>query len=362
MTTIRASRIFDGKDWLTNQIIHVENGTLSGLEDDNGGAVDLTAKGTVFPPLVDFQVYGAGGKLFSLYPDPQTLWLMEESFRKEGTILFQPTIATNSSEVVNRAITAFKEYRSGGGKAAVGLHLEGPWINAQTRGAHLEAFVRAPELEEVKELINGAEGSITTITIAPECCKDEIIRYLVEAGIIVSAGHTMASFEESKKAFSLGIPTVTHLFNAMPPFHHREPGIIGALFEDDRVLSSIIPDGHHVHFSALTAAKKIMGERLFAITDAVTETAEGPYKHKLEGEIYTAGGILSGSAISMLDAFRNLVKNCGIETGEAHRMCSLYPARLMKQGGYGTLKTGNKAAFLLLEEEGLQFRDLIILN
>src|SRR5690606_5950263 len=206
---------------------------------------------------------------------------------------------------------------------------EGPWLNAEKRGAHIASLIHAPTIEEVKELIEYGKGVIRMITLAPEVCDNEIAQLLKKEGIVLSAGHSNATYDEAKTLFSTYITTVTHLFNAMSPFTHRAPGLAGAAMDDDRVYASIIADGHHVDYAAIRIAKQVMKERLFAITDAVTETTEGHYQHYLVGDKYEAAGILSGSALTMNKAAQNLVQFAGVSIEEALRMCSLYPARVM---------------------------------
>jgi N-acetylglucosamine-6-phosphate deacetylase len=204
--------------------------------------------------------------------------------------------------------------------------LEGPWINKDKKGAHIGHLIHSPAVDEVRELIQYGKGVIRLITLAPEICSKEIIDLLLTNEIRISAGHSNATYLQAKNGFENGIGLVTHLFNAMSPFLHREPGLAGAAMDDERVMASIIPDGYHVDFAALRVAKKAMGERLFAITDAVTATTKGYYQHQAAGDKYESEGILSGSALTMNKALKNLVRN-GIELKEALRMCSLYPAR-----------------------------------
>jgi N-acetylglucosamine-6-phosphate deacetylase len=190
------------------------------------------------------------------------------------------------------------------------------------------------------------------ITLAPEVCTAEQVKKIQANGIVVSAGHSNATYSQATTAFNNGIRTATHLFNAMSGLQHREPGMVGALFDHPAACCSIIPDGYHVDFAAIRIAKKIMGERLFAITDAVTDTATGPYPHLLAGDKYEAGGILSGSAIRMNDALLNLMHKAGIEADEAFRMVSTYPANVMGFGNRkGRIEKGFDADLVALEED-----------
>jgi N-acetylglucosamine-6-phosphate deacetylase len=346
-------KIFTGTEWLYNQEIIIEEGMIKSLTP-SAEHVLITGDTETFiaPAFIDFQVYGAAQKLLAVYPSPDTLQIMQDVFSKEGTCLFQPTLATNTIDVFKQGIDAVKAYWKAGGKGVHGLHLEGPWIHPSKRGAHIESLIHSPTIEEVNDLLDYGKGVIKTITIAPEVCSDEVIDLILSHDITLSAGHSNATHQQASKSFDKGITTITHLYNAMSPMHHREPGLVGAAFHHGEVKASIIPDGHHVDFAAIAIAKKLMGERLFAITDAVTETTAGPYQHQLVSDKYECNGTLSGSALSMYAAFYNLVNKAGIEVEEALRMCSLYPARVLgMEHLYGKIAPGFAAQFVVLNKQ-----------
>ncbi|HWJ92640.1 MAG TPA: N-acetylglucosamine-6-phosphate deacetylase [Flavisolibacter sp.] len=347
-----AKEIFTGQEFLRDHTVVVNEGKIENLISSADAPADRIENFdgcTLAPAFIDVQVYGAAGKLFARYPEPWTLRTMQEVFFSQGTILFQPTLATNTNEVFRRSIDALRKYWAEGGKGIPGLHLEGPWLNPKKRGAHVEAWIHPPTMEEVRALLDYGGDTIRMITIAPEVCSEEIIQFILSRGIIVSAGHSDITYDQAIKCFDAGIPAVTHLYNAMSSLHHRAPGLVGAAFTHRRVVSAIIPDGHHVDFAAIKIAKELMGSRLFAITDAVTETLEGPYRHQLAGDKYECDGILSGSSLSMHKAFVNLVRKVGIDKGEALRMCSLYPARLLLcDDRYGKIAPEYDASLLVL--------------
>ena len=190
------------------------------------------------------------------------------------------------------------------------------------------------------------------ITIAPEVCSEEVIDLIQSYGVVISAGHSNANYDQAMKALDRGIPTITHLYNAMSALQHRAPGLVGAAFQHSAAKASVIPDGYHVDFAAIAIAKKIMGERLFAITDAVTETSEGGYPHQPDGDKYVSKGILSGSSLTMHQAFVNLVNKVGVSVEEAIRMCSLYPAQLMNlDEKFGKIAPGYSAQFVVLNDQ-----------
>jgi N-acetylglucosamine-6-phosphate deacetylase len=270
-----------------------------------------------------------------------------------------PTVATNTQDVFFKSIDAVRAYLDQDREGILGLHIEGPWLNPLRRGAHIESLIHSPSVQEVRELLDRGEGVIKMITLAPEVCSDEVIDLILSRGIIISAGHSNATYEQGKKAFGQGIQAATHLFNAMSPLHHREPGLPAAIINDEKAMASIIPDGHHVDFEMIRLAKSVMKERLFAITDAVTETDQGYYPHQLAGDKYESSGILSGSALSMVKAMKNLVHQAGIELGEAIRMCSLYPARVIgREHELGMIAPGYICKLVVLDED-LELRETL---
>jgi N-acetylglucosamine-6-phosphate deacetylase len=356
MQIISAQKIFNGKEWLTGHAIVIKDGKVDSIvsmsEIESTKEVKNFGDHLVVPAFIDAQVYGAAKKLLAVYPEAETLRLMYEEFIAEGTCLFLPTLATNTIDVFKKAIDAVKEYWETGGQGVYGLHLEGPWLNAIKRGAHVKEWIHAPSTEEVKEILDYGKDIIKMITIAPEVCSDEVINLILSYDIVLSAGHSNATYDEAMNGFNKGISTVTHLYNAMSALQHRAPGLVGATLNHSRVASSIIPDGHHVDYAAISIAKKIMGERLFAITDAVTETNSGSYQHQLAGDKYECNGVLSGSALSMHKAFKNLVEHTGIDVEEALRMCSLYPARVLRcDDQYGKIVPQVAGQFLVLDKQ-----------
>jgi N-acetylglucosamine-6-phosphate deacetylase len=352
-TAYLADQIFTGTEWLQQQaVVTKENKIVSILpvaQLPEGSEVKRWQGSFLAPSFIDVQLYGAYGKLLAIAPEPASVQAIADYCRAGGATLSLPTVATNTIEVFRKSIDAVRQYWQEGGQGIYGLHLEGPWINKEKRGAHAEAFIHAPTLDEVKELLAYGKDVIKMITLAPEVCSKEVVDYLLQNGIIVSAGHTNATYAEATQAFDNGITTATHLYNAMSPLGHRQPGMVGALFNHNKAMCSIIPDGHHVDYAAIKIAKKQMGERLFVITDAVTETTSGPYQHQLDGDKYVCNGILSGSALTMHRAMVNLVQQVGIELAEALRMCSLYPAQVLKQEHlYGKIAPGYAAQFVII--------------
>jgi N-acetylglucosamine-6-phosphate deacetylase len=351
-----AEHIFTGEEWLTDHAIIVEDGIITNIfpKENLSGEAELIQVPHDFlaPAFIDLQIYGAHGKLLAVYPEPGALADLRDYCRSGGAAWCMPTVATNTYDVFFKCIDAVRDYWAQGGEGVLGLHIEGPWINPVRRGAHIEALIHSPTIEQARRLLDYGKDVIRIITLAPEQCSDAVIDLILSHGIIISAGHSNATLKEANEGFDKGIGAVTHLYNAMSPLHHRQPGLVGASMLHDGVMASVIPDGYHVDYPAIRIAKEIMKERLFVITDAVTDTNKGHYQHVLAGDKYEAAGILSGSALTMGKAYFNLCKHVGISRAEALRMCSLYPARvLQKDGEMGRLAAGYPFSVVAVNEK-----------
>jgi len=342
--------LFTGSEWLNDVVIQIENDLIIGINQkkfDANNAIPF-----IIPALIDLQLYGADGKLLSEFPEKETIEKIYQYCLEGGVGFFQPTIASQSIDIIYASIDAVKAYQSFGGKGCIGLHIEGPWIHPSKKGAHDASVIHVPNIEEVESILTYGKGVISMITLAPEVCTPAIIKTIQAAGIVVSAGHTNASYETAMQFFNDGIPVATHLFNAMSAFQHRAPGVVGALFNHPNAMSSIVADGYHVDYAAIRVAKKLMGNRLFCITDAVTTTNTGLYQHTLVDDKYESAGTLSGSALTQLKSIKNLVEYVGIPLDEAIKMCSLYPAKVMQhQNITGTIEINKKANLLCLSAE-----------
>ncbi|MBV9963083.1 MAG: N-acetylglucosamine-6-phosphate deacetylase [Parafilimonas sp.] len=353
--TYIAERIFTGHKMLQQHAIVVENDMINEIIPANkinsdSEIIDLK-DAIIAPAFIDVQLYGAHKRLLSVYPDATSVKAIYDYSKAGGASHCMPTVSTNTYEVFFKCVDAVKDYWKQNGKGILGLHVEGPWISKEKRGAHNADWIFSPAIEQAKELLDYGKDIIKMITVAPEVVSEEIIDLIHSYNIVVSAGHTNATYEQATESFNK-ITTATHLYNAMSGLQHRAPNMAGAIFDHDTIFCSIVPDGYHVDFAAIRIAKKIMGKRLFAITDAVTETNEGYYKHILEGDKYTSNGILSGSALTMNKCAKNFVEHCNIGVQEALRMCSLYPAHVMrKENELGLIETGRKANMVVLNND-----------
>ena len=353
LTAFINATIYTGNEKVIDKVLLIDNDKIKDIIEpalipENVEKIDCK-NSIIAPGLIDLQIYGGGGYLFSDNPSAIALNAMADGLLDTGTTGFYITLATNSIQIFRDAIKVVKENPH---PAVMGLHLEGPYINPVKRGAHLIQYIKKPERKEVESLLREAGGVIKMMTLAPEVCDPQIIQLLKDNGVTVSAGHSNATFDEAVSGFKNGITTATHLFNAMSPFHHRNTGLPGATYLTDTIFASIIADGIHVDFNTLSISKKIMKERLFLITDAVEESKNGEYIHIKQKDRFTLpDGTLSGSQLTLLTAVKNCVEQVGIPLYEALRMASTYPAKVIKAGDRGRIEAGYKANLTIFSED-----------
>jgi N-acetylglucosamine-6-phosphate deacetylase len=343
--------VFTGKERTTGKVILIENDFIKDLVDP--GSVPAGAKVVdyngcfISPGLIDLQIAGAGGYLFSENPSPKALNAIIESIIKSGTAGFLIVAPTNSFKTYRELIKVLKQNPH---PALLGLHLEGPYINSIKGGAHNPDFIKKPDRKEISELLDEADGIVKMITLAPEICNSEFIKSISDYGVVVAAGHSNATFKEAKKGFEWGIKSTTHLFNAMSQFHHRDPGLPGATLISENVYASIIADGIHVNYNTIAIAKSIMKNRLFLVSDAVEENLNGAYLHTRQKDRFTLpDGKLSGSVLTMLNAVKNCVQYVGIGLDEALRMASNYPAQIIDSNDRGYIAEDYKANLTIFD-------------
>jgi N-acetylglucosamine-6-phosphate deacetylase len=254
-----------------------------------------------------------------------------------------------------KAIDACREYMASGGKGLLGLHLEGPYFNPEKRGAHPLQHIRAPHPAEIAEILERGKGVVRYMTIAPERFDDASLDLLLQSEVLISAGHSNATFSEAMRAFERGIGRTTHLFNAMSQMQSRSPGLVGATYLH-KPWASIIADGVHCDYNCLEISKELLREKLFLISDAVTESVTGDYRFHFAGDRYTdESGVLAGSSLTMLQAVRNVVRYAGISREEALRMAGTYPAQVIGESHrLGKIAAGYDAALVAFgwEDEG----------
>jgi N-acetylglucosamine-6-phosphate deacetylase len=291
---------------------------------------------TAAPGYIDLQVNGAAGH--DITSDPESIWAVGRSLVRHGVTAFLPTVVTSPPETVERARVVLRagppaDYL---GAIPLGLHVEGPFLSPERRGVHDESLLRLPDATRVRDW--RPESGVRLVTMAPELPGAlPIIGDLAARGIVVSAGHSAARYDEMRAAVDAGVRYATHLFNAMAPLGHREPGLVGALLEDDRVTIGMVADGIHVHPAVVRLARRLVGpDRLNVVTDALAalDAADAPShlggtEVAVDGPEARIGGRLAGGLVGLDAIVRNLVTFCGIGAAEAVHSVTAVPARLL---------------------------------
>ncbi|KAF1707428.1 N-acetylglucosamine-6-phosphate deacetylase [Pseudoxanthomonas sacheonensis] len=315
---------------------------------------------TLLPGFIDCQVNGGGGVLFNNSPDAESLRRIGAAHRQFGTTGFLPTLISDDAGRMQEAVAATRLAIAQGVPGVLGIHLEGPYLAPARKGTHDASKFRVPDAQEI-ELATALDNGITLITLAPERVGADTVRALVQRGAIVCAGHTAASYEETRTGIDAGIRGFTHLFNAMSPLTGREPGAVGAAMEDAGTWCGVIVDGHHVHPASLRVALKAKARgKVFLVTDAMPPVGADDPSYELYGEVITARdgvvrnatGTLAGSALDMATAVRNSVRILGLPLAEAARMASAYPAEFLGIGDrYGRIAPGYHADLVALDAD-----------
>ncbi|QOI11122.1 N-acetylglucosamine-6-phosphate deacetylase [Blochmannia endosymbiont of Colobopsis nipponica] len=323
------------------------------------------------PGFIDLQLNGCGGVQFNDEVNNisiKNLKIMQITNQKFGCTSFLPTLITSNDFLMKKAVKIMRVFLENNQNQALGLHLEGPYINLKKKGIHNSFFIRSPTEEMIAFLCDNSDV-IRKITLAPEQVKKSVIYRLHKSGINVSVGHSNGTYAQIKNAFDSGISLATHLFNAMPPLIAREPGVIGAVFDISEIYSSIIADGLHVDWANIRNAKRIKDKRLILITDATAPAGTDKLNkfifsnkviHHRNGLCKDDNGILSGSSLTMIKAIKNIVENTNIKLDEAIRMATLYPAQAIGVDYYlGSLNI-NKIANLTVFTDDYQIIKTIV--
>ena len=336
------------------ELVAADDPRLSGVEK-----YDLHGQ-LLLPGFLDTQVNGGGGVLFNDEPSVAAVAKIGSAHRRFGTTGFLPTLISDDLDVVARAIAAVRDAVDAGVPGVLGIHIEGPFLNAARRGVHDRAKLRELGADAVELLTSLGRGT-TLVTLAPEVTTPAIIRQLTEAGVVVSAGHTDATYAEIAAALSHGLRGFTHLFNAMSQLTGREPGAVGAALESDSSWCGIIVDGRHVDPVVLRIALRCKRhDRFMLVTDAMPSVGARRKSFTLQGRtIRVAGdvcvdedGTLAGSNTDMASAVRNATSMLNVPLAEAVRMASQYPAEFLGLGHQlGRIAPGYRANFVLADEE-----------
>ncbi|MBE9158937.1 N-acetylglucosamine-6-phosphate deacetylase [Nodosilinea sp. LEGE 06152] len=364
--------LYTGRQVLENHALVVEGAKIVDLVPVAQLAPELPrldGRGcAVAPGFIDLQLNGCGGVMFNDAITADTLDTMHRTNLQSGTTSFLPTLITTSDAAMKAAIAIVTEYRRRHPQRVLGLHLEGPYLNPNRSGIHNKTYVRPADGEMVNCLVEAGPEVVKLVTLAPEMVPPEHIQQLAQAGILVAAGHTDASFEAALAGFEAGIGMVTHLFNAMSAWQGRSPGLVGAVFSRPDIYAGIIVDGHHVHYGSVGLAKTIKQDRLVLVSDAtppVGTTLEsfvigGQRVFYRNGKCISADGTLGGAALTLIEAVGNCVNQVGIPLAEALRMATLYPARAIGlEDRLGLLAAGYWANLTLFDPATFEVKGCI---
>ncbi|MFQ3615084.1 MAG: N-acetylglucosamine-6-phosphate deacetylase [Cyanobacteriota bacterium] len=324
---------------------------------DSFTAIDLRGD-HVSPGFVDLQLNGCGGVMFNDEITAKTLEIMHRTNLNSGTTSYLPTLITTSDTDMLRAMELVRDYRKFRPHNVLGLHLEGPYLNPKRKGIHNERYIRRPDPAMIQRIAAAGRSSVLLLTLAPEMVDIDDILTLADGGILVSAGHSDATYEQAIAGFDAGVGMVTHLFNAMSPWLGRSPGLVGAAFDRDDIYAGIIADGHHTHLRSIALAHRMKGEKLLLVTDATPPVGTrmdsfiigGQEVFYRDGKCVSAEGTLGGSALTMIEAIRNCV-SIGLSLDEALRMATAYPAGAIAMNDHlGYLAPGHVANLAIFND------------
>lgn len=363
MYALTNCRILTGSEVLDNHAVIIDDGVIQSISPENQlpeGIETRSLDGAYLTPgFIDLQLNGCGGLMFNDEVTPETIHIMQLANLKSGCTSFLPTLITSSNEDMIKAVSAMTEYKKQYKNQALGLHLEGPYLNIEKKGIHRVDQIRSSD-DEMIDFIAAHAEVVSQVTLAPELTPARHIRTLVNAGIVVSAGHTNATYKEAREGFNAGIRFSTHLFNAMTSITGRDPGMVGAIYDTPEIYTGVIADGFHVDYANIRIAHKVKGDKLVLVTDATAPAGAnmdhfffvGKKVYYRDGKCLDENGTLGGSALTMIEAVKNTVEHVGIALDEAVRMATLYPARAIGvDNKLGAIKEGYVANLAVFDRD-----------
>ena len=365
MQALAGARLHTPNGFVPGRALLLAGGSIHDIVADDAvpaeARITRLAGGTLAAGFIDLQVNGGGGVMFNDAPTAETMATIGRAHRAFGTTGFLPTFISGARAGMASAVAAVREAMDSGEPSVLGIHFEGPHINPARRGAHDARHIR-PLAGDDLDLLASLGAGRTLVTLAPECVAPSDIAALAARGVIVAAGHSEADAGTMDAAMAHGLTGVTHLFNAMGPLGHREPGAAGAALTRDRLACGIIADGAHVNWDVLRLAWRAKpAGKLFLVTDAMSpvgapdvdairigdETA-----HVVDGCLRLADGRLAGSLLNMGQAVRNCVVHAGIPLEDALAMAAAYPADFLRLSeSRGRLAPGLRADLVWLDDD-----------
>ena len=353
---VRGGRVLADHGVQDSCAFRVENGVIA---DFHAGPapqlIDLDG-GWLVPGYVDTQVNGGGGVLFNDHPTVEGIRAIGAAHARYGTTAFLPTLISDSLDVVAAGLDAVDAAIDAGVPGVVGIHVEGPFLNPVRKGIHDAKHFRALD-DAAIDLLTRPRKGVVMVTLAPERNDVAAIERLVAAGVIVSIGHSDATYEQARAAIDAGARGVTHLYNAMSPLKHRDPGVVGAVLEDRQVYAGLIVDGAHLHPAAIRVALAARPlDRFMLVTDAMPTVGAASKEFILNGQpIHVENGVcvddngtLAGCDLDMATAVANTV-DLGVAFADAVAMASANPAAFLRLSHrIGSIDVGHSADFVWL--------------
>lgn len=319
----------------------------------------LTAE-IVAPGFVDLQVNGGFGA--DIGEDPEAIRSLARELPRTGVVAFLPTMITSPADFYPRVFQAFESARDAPGAIPIGLHLEGPFLSPIRRGAHRQDLIEAADISLLDTILASERADdLRLMTVAADRPDTPaLVERLRRRDVVVSLGHTNATYEQFEMGVDAGATMATHLYNAMSPFQHRSPGAIGASLLDDRVIAGLIPDGIHTHAASIGLAVRAKGyDRVALVTDMMGAAGMPDGTYQLggrpvalkQGAVRLQDGTLAGSVLTMDEAVRNVARWAGAPVGQALRMASEIPARAIGERQLGRIACGLPAHLVLLDRD-----------
>ncbi len=363
MQYITAERLLLPTGWQQNQTIAIKDGYIVDVQNATSKELTSSFSGSLLPGYVDVQVNGGGGALFNAQPSALVIETMALAHLRFGTTTMLPTIITDNAHIMASAADAVAEVMTAGPECIKtlikGIHFEGPFLSKAKKGVHHEDFIRVPTDAEIATITRKDIGAVL-LTVAPETVSPSFIKEMVNEGVVVSIGHTNASFEQVQQAIDAGATGFTHLYNAMSALTSREPGAVGAALCNTHTYCGFIVDHHHLHPKSAEIALKVKGDdKAMLVTDAMAhvgaDAARLPFFDteiiRDGNKLTTPDGTLAGSCLDMHSAVLNTHNDCGISLESANKMASTTPATFMGLHNHiGSIEVGKKADFVLLDE------------
>jgi len=369
MSTVYAltgADIFDGETWHAGSAILVDAGTITGIVAQADIPADVRRValngGKLVPGFIDVQVNGGGGVLLNDGPSVKAIRTICQAHFAFGTTALLPTLITDTPAITNAAIAAGKAAALEKVTGFIGLHLEGPHLSVSHKGTHDPALIRPMEDSDLVAIVEAVQAlPVLLTTVAPETVPVDKIKAMVDAGVIVSIGHSGATYETAVAAKDAGASMATHLFNAMSQLGNRSPGVVGAILETGELSAGLIADGFHVSKASMAIALRAKQgpARIFLVTDAMstigtditTFTLNGRTIRRHDGRLTLEDGTLAGADLDMISAVRFVHRELGLDLEEALRMASLYPAESIRiDHRYGRIGTGYVANIVHLDD------------